>query len=120
MPGPVPPIPQPPPDVTDFTPKMRQISNITRANPAVVTTDEDHGYLPGLYVRITIPYTGCMDQINGKIYPITILSDTTFSVPVDSRNFFPFVASATQSAQSVPVSEYTGTLVNAVDNIAPL
>lgn len=120
MAAPVPPIPPLPPVVAVFVPMIALISNISNANPAVVTTTANNNYLPGLYVRITIPYTGCMDQLAGTIWPITILSPTTFSIPVNTTNYIPFVdLSPVQQAQVVPVSEYTGTLVNAVDNIAP-
>ena len=103
--------------LVEFFPQVREISSITQANPAVVTTSEPHEYNEGLYVRITIPYERSMPQINGQVYLATILTESTFSVPVDSRPFDPFITNSLQSAQSVPVAEINSTFQNALQNI---
>ncbi len=113
--------------LASFFPKQRIVTNITQANPAVVTTSVPHLYQPGLSVRIVIPYPKSMPQINGFLGFITILSPTTFSMPIDSTNFTAFALDVNQpptmtpkqNAQSVPVSELNKTLVNAVDNKGP-
>lgn len=110
--------------LTVFVPNRKIIQNITNANPAIVTVTEDHGYHPGIFVRIVIPYLGSMFQIDGKVFLIDILSPTTFAVPIDSTNFAPFVLAPLkdgvpiQQAQVIPVGEFI-TLDNAVNNVGP-
>lgn len=60
------------------------ISSATNANPIVCTTSTSHGYSSGDLV-----YIADMDQmtaLNMKAYPITVLSTTTFSIPVDGTS----------------------------------
>lgn len=56
------------------------ISGITAANPGVVTTSVVHGYVTGQVVAIS-GVTG-KTEANGS-WTITVLSTTTFSIPVD-------------------------------------
>lgn len=106
-----------------FVPNRQQIQSISNANPAVVTTTQDHGYLTGLVVRLTFPVTFGMPEVNGQIFEITVLTTRTFSIPVNSTAFQAFtVASTTQVAQVIPVAEIASTLTSATrnnDNIVP-
>lgn len=61
------------------------ITGITQANPAVVTTSAPHGYATG--DAVLIYGTTGMLQIAGEVYTATVLSTTTFSIPVDSSGF---------------------------------
>lgn len=110
-----------------YQPAMRLISNITQANPAVITTTQNHLYVSGTIVRIDIPpFTGGntntgMQQMNQQFGPITVLSPTTFSIPIDSTQFAAFVAGSTQFPQAVPIGELTEQLNAAVQNtLVPL
>lgn len=61
------------------------ISNISIANPAVVTTATPHGFSTGNFIYIQS--VAGMVQINSRIYEITVLSATTFSLQfLDSTN----------------------------------
>jgi len=52
---------------------------ITKANPGVVTTSTDHGYLEGDFVTFT--NIGGMTQLNGNVYKVgTVGSSTTFNI----------------------------------------
>jgi len=91
-----------------FTPVRMPITAITRAMPCVVTVGVDHNMTTGQVVRLHVPQGFGMVELNQKLLSITILSATTFSlqysqnppaVPVDSRDFTPFVA--------LPVSRFT-------------
>ncbi|HWP59524.1 MAG TPA: DUF2163 domain-containing protein [Candidatus Acidoferrales bacterium] len=62
-----------------------QIANISKANPAVVTTKFEHLLSTGDVVKI-VRVRG-MTQVNGAEYPITVLTPTTFSIPVNSTGF---------------------------------
>lgn len=110
---------------SSFLPDVRNITSITQANPAVVTTSTNHGYSAGLYVRIVIPYPGSMPQIADQIFLITITGANTFSVPVDSTGFDAFTLAPIlygqreQQAQSIPIAEINSTFSNCVANIGP-
>lgn len=61
-----------------------QISGITKASAAVVTTAAAHGYSTGQTVLLEGLYqssTTGMPQISGMPFVITVLSTTTFSIP---------------------------------------
>lgn len=121
-----------------YQPAMRNILSITQANPAVVTTTfdgtnpGDHLYKSGLIVRLDIPVNYGMEQANSLYGPITVLSDSTFSIDIDTTNMDPFVAPAApvvisgkyytrngNPAQSVPIGEINKQLINAVKNVLP-
>ncbi|MGD0331228.1 MAG: hypothetical protein ABSB40_12435 [Nitrososphaeria archaeon] len=106
-----------------FQPAMRIITAITNGFPAVVTTSFAHNYLTGLVVRLDIPDDYGMVQANQQFGPITVLSDTTFSIPIDTTFFDAFVvpSSAVIStlAQAVPMAEVSSQLYQAVRDVAP-
>lgn len=119
-----------------YIPLIRTISAITQGFPTIITTDQNHGYNPGLIARIVITYSGSMPEINNKFGILTILSPNTFSMQIDSRNYaafvpapnvlvtapppapppFPFLVPS-QHAQVIPIAEINQTLINAVDNV---
>ena len=109
-----------------YQPAIRIVSNITRSNPVVITTSQDHLYVSGTIVRIDIPFTpiggtSCgMQQINQQFGPINVLTDTTFSLPIDSTYFDAYLGPSTlytQQPQSVPIGENTDQLNAAVQNV---
>jgi len=75
----------------DFVPKRREISALTNAEQAEVTTTEDHGYEVGQLVRLHVPaaYGMVLNGVQGII--LTVPSTTTFTVDVDTRPLFTFV-----------------------------
>ena len=100
-----------------FVPSRQQVSAITNANPAVVTTTQNHGYATGLFVRFYFPINFGMMQINGNVYEIEVLSPTTFAINADSTNFDVFsISSTVQVPEVIPVGEVTNILSMAVDN----
>lgn len=101
-----------------FEPIRREVESITQANPAVVTTTEDHGYYSGLYVRFFFPANFGMYEVNKNVYQATVLTSDTFSIDVDTRTFEAFDASLsdTQSPQVIPIAEIASTLANAEKN----
>jgi hypothetical protein len=58
---------------------------VTQAAAAVVTTASAHGLSTG--DAVLIYGTASMLQIAGEIYTVTVLSTTTFSIPVNSSGF---------------------------------
>jgi hypothetical protein len=106
--------------ISTWSPISYVITNITQANPGVVTTAQPHGYNPGLYVRIDMqpdPALFGMTQVNNNVYLITILSPTTFSLNADTSNFDAFTyTTIPQAAQVIPVGEVALSLLNAEKN----
>jgi hypothetical protein len=110
---------------------MRIIISITNAFPAVVTTSIDgvnpanHNYINGLIIRIDVPVGFGMQQINQQFGPITVLTPTTFSIPIDTTLYDVFAVPASgpmyfpinyQAAQSVPIGELTSMITGATVN----
>lgn len=61
----------------------RDISGITNANPAVITTTAAHGFVTGQTVTIAGAAGTLGTAVNGRRV-VTVLSSTTFSIPVDT------------------------------------
>lgn len=100
-----------------FVPSRQQVSAITRANPGVVTTTQNHGYATGLFVRFYFPINFGMMQVNGNVYQITVLTPTTFAIDADTTNFDTFaITSTVQVPEVIPVGEASNTLAMAADN----
>lgn len=100
-----------------FVPSRQYIQSISNSNPAVITTTADHGYSAGLYVRLFMPAAAGMEGLDNKQFLITILSDTTFSIPVDSTNLGSFDPTlSSQASQVIPIAEESNTLANAEIN----
>lgn len=113
-----------------FRPVMRAVISITNAFPCVITTSIDgttpgaHGYINGIIIRIDIPPKFGMFQIDKKFASLTVLSPTTFSLPIDTTNFDVFVIPMDypydrQYAQCVPIGEDNDILTAAVQNVLP-
>ena len=67
-----------------FQPAMRIIVAITNGFPAQVTTSFAHGYITGEIVRIVVPSADGMQQINNMVGTLTVNSDTTFLIDIDT------------------------------------
>lgn len=100
-----------------FQPAMRIVTAISQSNPAVVTTSFAHQYDNGIIIRLDVPLKNGMQQISGIQYPITVVSPTTFTVPVDSTKFTAFVNNVCTCC--VPLAELNAQLTDAVRNILP-
>lgn len=104
-----------------YQPAMRIVTNITNDFPALVTTSFSHQYATGLIVRIIVPLGYGMQEINQQFGSITVTSDTTFAIDIDTRLYSPFVVdgSPTQYAQSIPIGEINSTVYLATKNVLP-
>lgn len=95
-----------------FDPRVRYITAITAANPAVITMSVTHGYIVGEVVSFRVPSAFGMDEMDGLTGEITAIntSTNTITVDIDSSGFtaFAFPTSAVAAAgvswpQVVPV-----------------
>lgn len=107
----------------NFIPSANVITAISNTSPAVVVTLTSHGYDDGLYVRLIVPKNCGMQQINGQVGVITVITPISFSVPIDALNFDSFAyTSIEQIAQVIPVGEEADSLTQAernANNITP-
>jgi hypothetical protein len=79
-----------------FQPAVRLIMAMSDVSqplvPAtLVTTTFSHGYKTGLIVRLVLPEVRGMPEVNDQTYQITVVSNTEFTIPVDSSEFDPFI-----------------------------
>ena len=107
-----------------FQPALRIISNITNANPAVVTTTFAHNYITGQIIRLIIPLGYGMDEANDLYAPIVVTDPTTFQIAIDTTLFTPYTTPSTfpenqQYPQTSPIGEISLTLLAATHNALP-
>jgi len=108
-----------------FYPSTKIITNVTAANPGVVTTNINHGFATGDRVRIRIPAISGMVQLDNQIVTVTNLTATTFSIGVDTTAYtaFAWPTSAQAAAgclrpEVIPVGDTGQDLSAAEDNTA--
>ena len=70
--------------------RVQTILSITQANPMVVTTVEDHGYVAGMNVTFFIPIQFGMVQLNGRNGQVLSLTSDTLTININSLNFSVF------------------------------
>src|ERR1700676_437094 len=76
-------------------PSALEIIAITQANPAVITVtgnpDQINTYIPGQVVKLNVPVTYGMWQINNMSSPILFANGPYITLNINSINFDPFV-----------------------------
>lgn len=99
--------------LTNFQPKRREISAVSLATQAVITTTEDHGYEVDQFVRIFVPSDYGMDLEYVKAKVVAVPTDSTFTVDYDSTSQAAYVdpsfPPAFTQSHCVPI---TGTELN--------
>lgn len=77
------------------------ITNITKANPAVVTTSGAHGFSNGQLIYIY--GVGGMTEVNGRLFTAAGVTGTTFQLSgVDSSGYTTYTSGGTASPAAVP------------------
>jgi len=105
-----------------FQRAMRLIIGITNEQVPTVTTSFSHNYETGDFVRFSIPVAYGIQQIMRNVDPleITVTSSTTFTIPLDTSRFDPFIdasIASEQCAQVLPVGEISSKLTSATQNV---
>lgn len=106
-----------------FSPDRSVISNITQANPAVVTTTTDHNLSTGQVVRMNVPKDYGMVELNHQALSVTVLSSNTFSLQysqippaknVDSTSFAAFTTPSNPkfTAEVLPIGSGPSPITN--------
>ena len=110
--------PNPYPKTADYIPKENVIIDITNSNPVVITTFVPHGYHDGNIIRILVPLGYGITELNNQYALAIVLTDNTFSMPIDTTSYMPFTAPAivNQYAQCIPIAEINETVINATFN----
>ncbi len=111
-----------------LVPAVRDITAITNAFPAQVTTYQIHGYNNGAIIRLRIPPNFGMTQADTLQGTITVIDSYNFAIALDTTSFDLFVVPPEQpgynytSAQAVPVGSTQATISqNAfINNLTPL
>ena len=70
------------PDISNLVGSTLSVTNITSANPAVVTTSLNHGYTTGQ----TVVISGVSPSGFNGTFTATVLSQTTFSIPLNATS----------------------------------
>lgn len=78
------------PDIGMLVGSTLSVTAATKANPGVVTTDLNHGYTNGQIV--TFAGVVGMVELNTGSYTITVVSEKSFSIGVDSTSFGAYVS----------------------------
>jgi hypothetical protein len=108
-----------------FKPARRNIDTITNANPALVTTINDHEYLTGLVVRLIIPPAKGMQDANQLTGTITVTGANSFTIDIDTTKMDTFKAVVDPAISTLldvcayvsPVGESNGMLSAALTRV---
>lgn len=109
-----------------FQPKVANITNITAANPAVITTANNHGYAAGEIYRLRVPTGWGMVEANDLTFEVVSVTANTITTDLDTSAGFTTFAYPTSAVYAagvslpivVPVGEDATVLTGAMDNTA--
>lgn len=72
-------------DISTLVGSTLFITGATKANPGIITTNLNHGYVSGQVVKIE-DVVG-MTELNGNTYTIAVVDEKSFSIGVDTTGF---------------------------------
>jgi hypothetical protein len=115
-----------PPFGANFIPNIQYISNITRAQQAVITFTTATNFTVGEWIGFRIPPTNGMIQLNNQQALIIALdpTNTIATLAVDTTGFYPFISASDPQFPCIAVPVASGiipgtntvTLEDAFDN----
>lgn len=102
-----------------YQPAMRIVTAITQDAPAQVTTSFAHGYQTGDIVRLWVPSTYGMSQVNEQQGTITVIDDTNFIIGLDTTKYDAFAVpiDPERCAFVTPIGEVNSKLTQATRNV---
>lgn len=99
-------------DITTLVGSTIHVTGITQANPGVVTTDLNHGYVTG-QTGVQINGALGMTAVNGVNYTITVIDQKHFSIGVNTTGFGAWTSGGVVTPNfrniSVNISDYPDT-----------
>ncbi len=112
--GPIAPYSNVPINAQYYKPSRFVISNITRGVTTVVTTTQDHNYVVGQQVRLIIPPTFGIRQLNERqAFVISIPNDDEVELDISSSFMDAFISSlATTKAQILAIGDVNSGTIN--------
>lgn len=90
--------------ISPVAPPYLLISNITQANPMVVTVTTSNSYVVGQIVHLTVPYPYGMIQADQQNGQITAINGLTFSLNIDSTQYDAFTTPSGNVPQPASLS----------------
>lgn len=103
-------------DINDLTGSILNVTAITNAYPAVVTTSLNHGYTTGQTVQIN-GETG-MSNVNGNNFVATVLTQNTFALNVTIASMA-WSGGVVQVTTATPHGLPTGTSTGTISGVTP-
>ena len=97
----------------NFTPDAYEVTDVTRALQAIVTTSEDHGYSVGWTVRLIVPADHGMNIPYIAAQVVEVPASDQLTLDLDTRNELAFTVpgfSPARVAQIVPITGITENL----------
>jgi hypothetical protein len=98
-------------DILDLTGSTLAVTGITLANPGVVTTNLNHGFTTGQIINIA-GVVG-MTAVNNTPLTVTVLTQTTFSIGVNTSGYGAYVSGGVVTPNlrniSVSIKDYPDT-----------
>src|SRR5689334_641218 len=76
-------------------PQLSYITNITQANPGVITFAADHEFTVGEIIGLRVSQPFGMIQLNNQEVRVIGTSPTTVTIDVNTRSFNPFINAGT-------------------------
>jgi hypothetical protein len=83
-------------DIPNLTGSVMFATGISNAANAVVTTSLSHNYQTGQNIQFADAAGGNFGNLNGLTFAVTVLSPTTFSIPLDTTSFGTYISSSAQ------------------------
>ena len=110
-----------------YEPSVSLIAAISQAEQAAITTLTDHGYDTGTIVRLHVPRSYGMVEVNRLSGTISVTGLNTFTIDIDTRLFTPFALDPVLAAderndicpQVIPIGEDNSILTMAEHNALP-
>lgn len=81
-------------DITNLVGSTLSVTNVTRANPGVVTTDLNHGLATG-QTGVKIAGMVGMTPLNGVPFTATVINEKSFSVGINTTGYAAYVSGGT-------------------------
>lgn len=90
------------PQFENVLPEYLFITGISQASQAVLTVSTLHDYVAGMKIRIDIPYSYGMQEMNGLTGTIVAVGAYTITVDINSSGFTPFAFPASAVSAAIP------------------